>query len=159
MTYPLILNLNKKTGVFSSIICAYIFTGDSIVFAHIDKTLQKEILTNKKAQMKSENKGFIKQSIGMMKALDEYVAQYHNKSIEEILTENTLNFVLKNEDIKKISFRPIQSFTDPEMVNSQSEGKLLIKTNDTTIKATHRYHDNGRKIKTFLKSIYGKKAR
>jgi len=159
MTYPLILNLNKKTGVFSSIICAYIFTDDSIIFAHIDKNLQKKILADKKAQMKSEKKGFIKQSIGMMKVLDEYVGQYNDKSLDDILEENTLNFVLENENIKKIIFRELQTYTDYETGNSQSGGRLVIKTNTETIKATHRYYDSGRKIKAFLKSTYGKKAK
>ena len=95
----------------------------------------------------------------MMKALDEYVGQYNDKSLDDILAENTLNFVLENENIKKIIFRELQTYTDSETGNSQSGGRLIIKTNTETIKATHRYYDSGRKIKAFLKSTYGKKAK
>lgn len=159
MGYQKILTVNKKKGALSTIACAYIFTGESIILAHIDKQMQKEILAVKKAQLKSEGKGFIRQSVGMMKALNEYIDRYHNMTNDEILRESSMNFEIRNDRIDKITFRPMKTSYDAEMGNTKTTGKLVIKANGEKIKAVHNLEDNNREIKKYLKQTYGRIAK
>ncbi|MBN2851792.1 MAG: hypothetical protein JXQ23_03555 [Clostridia bacterium] len=159
MGYQLLLNVNKKKGFLSMVPCVLVFTGESILFAHIDKTMQKQIMNDKKEQMKAEGKGFLKQSVGMMKAMGEFINLYHQKSEDEILSENSMNFKLDNNKIDRIIFKPVKIMYDAENQSSQTGGKLLIKANGEKIKAIHSIYDNNKAIKKYLKDVYGKAAR
>jgi hypothetical protein len=157
MAYPLILTVNKVKSAFSQIVCAYIFTGDSIIFAHIDKETQKQIYADKTATMKAEGKGFLKRGVGLLKALSDFVDLHHNKTEDEILKENSMNFKLDNDSVEKIVYRPQFQSYDTDNNSTKSGGTLVIKARGEKIKARHTYDSNS--IKKYLRDVYGKRAK
>lgn len=161
MGYELILLGSKKKGMLSMIHVACIFTSDRIVFAHIDNEMQKRVLANKKAQMKAEGKGFFQKGAGMLKAMGEYVDLYHQKNIDDILRENSMNFQIADNTITKIIFKPlsISMSNDPDYGDTKSGGTLVIKTTTDKIKITHRYNDNNRALKKYFKAKFGRIAK
>ncbi|MCR3922666.1 MAG: hypothetical protein NUK65_09155 [Firmicutes bacterium] len=151
----MVLSATKKDGFLKASSCFLIFSQDKIIVAILSKEMQNSESRKMQEQIKAEGKGFFKGAAAMMNFWSNFSNRYYDLSPEEILQEESSNFMIINNEVEKIVFKP----ADRNDNSGKSLGELVIFAQNNTIKTTHQYSDGNKNIKKVLESLYGKRLK
>ena len=154
-----VLTAQRRESFFKRKPCYIVFTKNKLIIAHLSPQFQKAENTRISGEIKAQGKGFFKGSAAMMKYWANYHKKYYSMTSEEILAEDSANFVIQYIDIKKIVYQC-------ESVDIDSDGRSyghqgLIKIcffQGKKIKFSHSRSHNG-DIKKTLIELFGKKLK
>ena len=149
MKCELALLLAKKSGFLKRDSSIVTFFKDEVLVTTITKEKQKELLMQKKGDVKNAGGGFLKQTFAMTNVLPEYLSTIRQMNIEDIKNENTR--VILKSSIEKLKFTTAHKNVDIDTGStSQNQGKLVLTVNGEKIKFAHQYEDNTKEIRTYI---------
>jgi len=103
---------NVKAGLLGQKAFNIIITDSNLIVAQMTNDMVNE--ENKKVREESKDKGegFLKKMASTMTAGYHIHERYYNMTTEQILNENTGNFIISNNSIKKIRIKMGQIYQD-----------------------------------------------
>jgi len=103
---------NVKVGLLGQKAFNIIITDSNLIVAQMTNDMVNE--ENKKVREESKDKGegFLKKMASTMTAGYHIHERYYNMTTEQILNENTGNFIISNNSIKKIRIKMGQIYQD-----------------------------------------------
>jgi len=148
----MVIVTTRKIG-FSRVMCFVVIYEDKVILAHIDDEKRKQIAKEFKEKRKDAGIKDVASLTDMVKMLDDYAARYKAKAQVEILEEDDRNCIIVSDEVKKVIFNKSHYDYDRED-GKRKEGKLIIKTNYSKYKMTHKYLDTDESIRMELRATF-----
>jgi len=131
---------------------ALVITDQRLVFAQLTSKMLKEAAVEAQRKGKEEGKGFFSRWADQLKATMAYSQRYWDISPEQALHENSGNFSIPNQEIKKMKIkRKDQSGWGDEAQRLVTE--LKIESNSRKMTFNVDNYDND--IKNSLQNVFG----
>ncbi len=153
--YSLTGSLQK--GIFARKAYGVGFTANHVIFAAITTEMQKEAAAKAKENAKAEGKGFFGKMAAQMTSTRKLMEEIFSKPLNDILAMNPDNFVIENQQVKKMKYK-VNTSTDPD-VQTTNDDYLIIQTFSDKYKILIKSGANKRKLKNALDGIYGKRLK
>ncbi len=111
--------VQRKKGMFKSEKCTLVVTDRGIVVAKLTRKMEKEWMRDRQRrlkekydEMRSSGKGRLVSTFGAMIDMLGLYDRYYLMSVDEILSEDSDNFVIMPSQISKISLKDVDAYND-----------------------------------------------
>lgn len=101
--YKFIVPATYKKGLVSMKGCTLIFSENEIVTAFVDNKLMQQHIAQIKESVKGEK--LLKRTAAVMKAGFSYTDRYWNMPVDQIMAENSGNFLINNNTVNQVKFQ------------------------------------------------------